>query len=405
MQAHNTSKDALRPVTHWSASEAFGVSEGQLRRSRALVWIIVCMLVLFGVWASLFSVDEVSKGMGKVVASSREQDVQSLDGGILLEILVREGDLVEAGQPVARLDPTRIRSSVEESGARLRANLARAARLQAEVYGTEPVFPEEVAAESDLIRSETELFRQRRDALQKTVDGLLTARHLAERELGMIRQAVSKGAASQVDVLRLESRLNDLALRLDQERNQYYVKAREELAEVSSSIESQRQISRSRSDMLERTTLTAPVRGLVKQLYVSTEGGVLPPNGRLLTLIPVDDQLLVETQVSPRDIAYIRPGLRATVKITALDYSIYGGLQGEVVQISPDTIQDEVRRDTYYYRVYIKTTADYLENRQGRRFAIVPGMVAEVDIHTGSKTVLDYLVKPVNKMREALRER
>lgn len=381
------------------------MGDGQLRRSRALVWTLLLMLALFGVWAGLFSVDEVSKGQGKVVASSREQDVQTLDGGILMELLVREGDRVEAGQPVARLDPTRVLTSVEESNSRLKANLARAARLQAEVSGAELAFPEELAEDAELVRAERELYQQRREALARTVSGLTESRRLTEQELRMIRQAVSRGAASRVDVLRLESRLNDLTLKLEQERDQYYVKAREELAEVSSAIEAQRQISLSRSDVLERTTLHAPARGVVKQIYLSSLGGVLPPNGRLMTIIPVDDQLLIETQISPRDIAHIRPGLKATVKVTALDYSIYGGLEGEVVRISPDTIQDEVRRDLYYYRVYIRTSADYLENKQGRRFAIVPGMVAEVDIHTGSKTVLDYLIKPVNRMREALRER
>jgi len=188
-------------------------------------------------------------------------------------------------------------------------------------------------------------------------------------------------------------------------RNQYYVKAREELAKANTDIETQQQVVKGKSDTLQRTTFKAPVRGIVKEIDVMTRGGVVPQNGKLMTIVPLDEQLLIEARISPKDIAFIRPGQDALVKITAYDYSIYGGLKGKVTVISPDTIRDEVKQDQFYYRVYIRTDTDKLINKAGQSFGITPGMVATVDIRTGQKTVLDYLLKPFNKAKEALRER
>jgi adhesin transport system membrane fusion protein len=164
-------------------------------------------------------------------------------------------------------------------------------------------------------------------------------------------------------------------------------------------------IVRGRSDTLKRLTLRSPVRGIVKSIEVSTIGGIVPPNGRLMEIIPLDDQLMIEARMSPRDIAFIRPGQKATVKITAYDYSVYGGLEGTVTTISPDTIQDETNPEIYYYRVFVRSRDDALVNDAGKRFPISPGMIATVDVHTGSKTVFQYLMKPINRAREALRER
>lgn len=396
---------SFKELINWSKSGAFNVNDEELKRNTVLIWAVVLMFVAFGIWAALFELDEVSTGMGKVVAFNKEQDIQSLDGGVLLKTLVREGQEVQAGEPVAKLDPVRILSSVDENKVKLRANLARAARLQAEVNKTKLIFPDEAKEDPDLIRTETELYKSRKDALDSKVAALARSKRLVQQELDLTKQAVAKGAASKVDVIRLESRLNELESSITQERYQYDVRASGELAEVNALIESQKQITVSREDALKRTTLTSPVRGIVKQVYISTEGGVVPPNGIIMAIIPVDDQLEIEAKISPQDIGYIKPGLAATVKITSYDYSLFGGLDGEVTKISPDTIQDEVRRDLYYYRVYIRTETDYLTNKQGKKFFISPGMIATVDIHTGKKTIMQYLIKPVNKMREALRER
>ncbi|WP_080647963.1 HlyD family type I secretion periplasmic adaptor subunit [Variovorax atrisoli] len=380
-------------------------SEPPLPRSSLIVWIVSAALLLLLAWAWRFELDEVSTGTGKVVPSSKEQMVQSLEGGILVDLKVAEGDIVEEGQVLAQLDRTKTESTVQESASRMRAALAMSARLTAEVGGTPLAFPPEVQADTDLVRTETALYRSRREQLSSSLAGVTQALALMRSELALTEPLVSRGAASDVEVLRLKRQINEAESKAADIRSQYYVKAREELARANAEIEAQRSVTRGRSDSLTRLTFASPVRGIVKDIAVTTVGGVLPPGGKLMEIVPLDEKLLVEARISPRDVAFIHPGQEATVKVTAYDYAIFGGLPGKVTTISPDTIQDDVRRDVYYYRVYIRTDADHLTNRSGKSFPIVPGMIASVDIHTGSKSVLDYLVKPLNKAREALRER
>ena len=379
--------------------------ESVFPRTSVVVWLTLLMVLALGTWAYFGRLDEVTVGSGKVVPSSREQVVQSLEGGILDEIRVREGDEVRTGQVLARLDKTRIESNVGESAAKLQAALATAARLQAEVGGTPLVFPLSVAKDTALVRAETALDQSRQNSLRESVKGLEETLELIQRELKLTESLVAQGAASGVEVLRLRRQFSDLRTKINDTKSQYLVKAREELARANAEVETQTSVTRGRTDALSRTVVLSPVKGIVKNVEVTTVGGVIPPNGKLMEIVPVDDQLLVEARISPRDVAFIYPGQRAVVKVTAYDYAIYGGLEGRVVNISPDTIQDEVKRDQFYYRVYVRTTQDHLKNAEGRRFPIAPGMVATADIHTGSKTVWEYLVKPLNRAKEALRER
>lgn len=379
--------------------------EPPLPKSSMVIWIIGLGLLVFFIWAALFKLEEVSTGTGKVIPSSKEQIIQSLEGGILTKLDVKEGDIVEKGTILAQLDPTRFASNVGESQSLLVSSLATSARLRAEVNGTALQFPEIVQKDSQLVREETQLYNTRRRNLEESISDLTTSLTLVQQELRMTEPLVAKGAASEVEVLRLKRQASDLQKQINDTRGQYYVKAREELSKANTDVETQRQIVKGKSDTLNRTVFRAPVRGVVKEIDVMTLGGVIPPNGKIMTIVPLDEQLLIEARISPRDIAFIRPNQQALVKITAYDYAIYGGLHGKVTVISPDTIRDEVKQDQFYYRVYIRTDSDKLRNKQGKTFAITPGMVATVDIRTGQKTVLDYLIKPFNKAREALRER
>lgn len=381
------------------------LKEPRLPRASLVAWSLFALLVVFITWASLFRLDEVTTGSGKVIPSSHEQVIQSLEGGIIHSLMVREGDIVERGQQLAQLDRTKTESSVLESESRLNAALATAARLKAEVNDTELAFPEELDDDVELVKQETALYQSRRESLEKGLAGLRQGAELVQRELSLTRPLVTQGAASKVEVLRLERQKNELENKITEMKNQYYVRAREELAKANAEIEAQRSVMKGREDSLTRLTFNAPVRGIVKDIDVTTVGGVIPPNGKLMSLVPLDDQMVVEAKISPRDVAFIHPGQKALVKITAYDYSIYGGLEGEVTMISPDTLQDEVKRDVYYYRVYIRTDSNHLTNKQGQEFPVFPGMIATVDIKTGSKTILDYLLKPLNKAKEALRER
>jgi len=370
-----------------------------------LVWLLAALFAAGILWAWLAELDEVATGSGRVVPSSHEQVVQSLEGGILEKLLVRQDSIVEPGQILAQLDPTQAGSTVEESAAKYRAALAASARLRAEVNQTPLVFPAELDDYPDLKAEETRLFEARRRSLASSTSLIEESLALISKELAIGESLIEVGAASNVEVLRLKRQRADLELKKADLRSQYIVEARQDLARADEEVKALAPVVRGRSDTLKRLTLRSPVRGIVKSIEVSTVGGVVPPNGRLMEIIPLDDQLMIEARMSPRDIAFIHPGQRATVKITAYDYSIYGGLEGTVTTISPDTIRDEVKPDIFYYRVFVRTKTDALRNKEGRRFPIVPGMIATVDIHTGEKTVLQYLLKPLNRAREALRER
>lgn len=377
----------------------------RLRDATRMMWVLAAMVAVFLVWAWFASLDEVATGNGRVVPTSHEQVLQSLEGGILAKLLVHQDDIVKPGQILAQLDPTQAGSTVEESAAKYRNALAAQARLQAEVDGTPIRFSKELDPFPSLKAEQQRLYDARRRSLASSLGLIDESLALINREVGIGESLIATGAASNVEVLRLKRQRAELDLKKSDLRSQYVVEARQDLAKVSEEVDALAPVVRGRSDTLQRLTLRSPVRGVVKNIEVSTIGGVVPPNGKIMEIVPLDDRLLIEARMSPRDIAFIRPGQRASVKITAYDYSIFGGLEGEVSSISPDTIRDEVNPDIYYYRVFVRTKSDSLVNRAGRRFPIVPGMIATVDIHTGSKTILQYLMKPLNRAQEAMRER
>ncbi|GHH04821.1 HlyD family efflux transporter periplasmic adaptor subunit [Pseudodonghicola xiamenensis] len=386
------------------------IDEGRptAQAERRLVWLVFAMLALFLVWAWVFPLVEVSSGQGTVVPSSREQVIQSLDGGIVAEITVKEGDLVDRGQVIARLDPTRSASNVEEAAAKYFASIAAAARLRAELDDRDTVdFPAELDGEQfeQLRANELALFRSRRASLREALSGLTEGLELVRQELEIAEKLQTSGATSRVEVIRLRREAAQTELEIARLYADARVQVGEELQKVNAEAEVQASIMRGRSDQLDRLVFRAPMRGIVKDIAVTTIGGVVTPGGQLMTIVPMDDKLLIEARISPRDIAFIHPGQEALVKVSAYDYAIFGGLSGEVVTISPNTVRDEVKPDQVYYRAYIRTREDFLANAAGTRFPIVPGMIATVDIRTGEKTVWQYLVKPFNRAQEALRER
>ena len=387
------------------ASYLDGQDDQAVLRAGRIISICAVMLAAFLGWAAWFEVTEVSTGTGKVIPSSREQVIQSFEGGIVAEMNVAEGDLVERGQVLAQLDPTKTASSVGESEAKYRAATASVARLRAEVTGKPLSFPDSLRDSPELIETETALYQTRRRGLEQTLAGIEDSLRLVRSELQITENLAKMGASSRVEVIRLNRQRSELELKTNEARSDYMVRAREDLAKASAEADSLAEVIRGRSDSLTRLTLRSPVRGIVKDIEVNTLGGVVQPGGQVMKIVPMDERLLIETRIAPRDIAFIHPDQAAKVKISAYDYSVYGGLDGKVVGISPDTLQDEVKPEIYYYRVFIRTEQDSLQNKAGKRFSIVPGMVATVDIRTGEKTILDYLIKPLNRAREALRER
>lgn len=375
------------------------------RKTSAIIWLCTAALVIFFVWAHFAILDEVTVGTGKVTPSSRAQVIESLDGGIVDQLNVHEGDIVDKGEIIARLDPTRFQSNFGEAAAKARTLRASVERLRAELTDAPLRFSAETLKEQELVARETQLYQSRRRNLTETVSNLNQSMKLVQDELRMTEPLVAKGAAGQVEVIRLRRQVSDLRGKIDEAKNDYAVRAREEQVKNNADLDAQLQVLTDKEDQLAHATIYSPVRGIVKDIQVTTVGGVLQPGGKLMEIVPLEDQLLIETRINPRDIAWIRPGLSAVVKVTAYDSSIYGNLEGEVETVSPDTLQDEVKRDQYYYRVYVRTQKAELINKAGRKFPIVPGMVANVEIKTGQKSVMDYLIKPLNKVKESMRER
>lgn len=367
---------------------------------RPLLWLCVAVITAFIVWAAWATVDEVARGEGRVVPSSRVQVIQSLEGGILRDLKVKEGDIVEAGQTLAQLDDTRFEASSMETGAQVRALSAAIARLEAEVLGRSDIaFPADISPGDPVIASERALFLARRTNLDQTLAALRQETAFAERQLRMIEPLAARGAVSEVEALRLGKDIAALTGRQAEVRNTYMQEAYAELAGKKAELAAQTQVYNQRQDQLTRTRLTAPVRARVNEVLVTTRGGVVQPGEPIMQLTPLDDQLLVEARILPRDVAFIRPGMPARIKITAYDYTVYGDLAGRVEQISEDTLEEDTPRGKIaYYSVLVRTQTAHLE-RNGQRLPIRPGMVAEVGVQSGSRTVLSYLLKPLLKAR------
>ena len=376
------------------------------RRASATLWVTTAVVFSFVAWAAFAEIDEVAVGQGKVTPSSKGQLVQSLEGGILLELMVREGSIVEANQTIATLDPVLARATVEETDARIKALTATSSRLLAETRGDpQLIFTSELDARPDLTQRERSLFEARRASLIERTTSVQKMLVLAQQELNITEPLLKNGAASDVEVIRLKQKVLELSGKLDQFKSEFSVAAKEELSKVMTELEPLRKTWDGRVDKLKRTTLVSPMRGVVKDIATSTIGGVVQPGGVLMEIIPLEDQLLIEANLSPRDIAFIRPGQQAVVKLTAYDPAIYGTLPAELERVSPDTIEDKTHRGQFNYRIYVRTQNAYLETKDGKRHPIIPGMIATTEIRTGRKTIMDYLIKPLNKAGEALRER
>lgn len=374
--------------------------------ARSTLWIIMALVIAFVIWAERAVLDEVAVGQGSVVPSSRSQIVQTLDGGILVELLKKEGDRVEAGEKIASLDPVTARASVDEAEAQIAALMARAARLGAMVRSHPSIdFPDELQGYPEVVQREIQLFDAERQAYSASRANLAQEKALLDKELQLFVPLLTAGAVSQLEVVRVQQKVAEIHSRIQALDNEYLVKARDQYNATMGELEPLLKVRSARVELLRRMEIVSPTRGIVKDVEVTTIGGVIPPGGTLMNIVPVDDTLLIEAKISPRDIAFISKGQEATVKVTAYDSSIYGNLEGVVDQISPDTIESEVEPGVYYYRVWVLTVQSSLVGSDGQTLPIIPGMVTTTEIRLGQKTVLDYLLKPLNRANEAMRER
>jgi adhesin transport system membrane fusion protein len=414
---------------------------------RLTIWAIIGFFIFLLLWANFAVIDEVTKGDGKAIPSSKIQKIQNLEGGIISELFVKEGQIVEAGAPLIRLDDTRFASNVGETEADRLSMLLRVERLSAEVDDRPLNFPEDVLrAVPGQAKSEESLYISRRQQLHDEIGGLqeqLIQRQqelrefaskqaqyrqqlgLQRQEINMSEPLVAQGAVSPVEVLRLkraevetrgqldattlaipraESAIKEVQRKIDETRGKFRSEALTQLNEARTDLNKASATGKALEDRVSRTLVTSPVRGIVNKLLVNTIGGVIQPGSDMVEIVPLDDTLLVEAKIRPQDIAFLHPGQEAIVKFTAYDYTIYGGLKAKLEQIGADTITDEDKKTTYYI-IKVRTERSHLGTDE-KPLLIIPGMVASVDIITGKKSVLSYLLKPIIRARaEALHER
>ena len=361
-----------------------------------ILLLITLFLVIMLVWAYFAVLDEVTTAEGKVIPSQKTKVVQNLEGGIVKDILVHEGQNVDQGQILMHLDDTRFSSSFREGKLKEQTMEIKIARLTSELnnkpfkISTElsKIFPELVATEKELYLSK-----------QQELKSLQSKRALLLREIKMTRPLVKEGAVSEVELLRLQQQRHEVNGAIGRFRSLSLQELNAAKAEESRIEENNRALQY----QLTRTEVLSPVKGIVKQVYVTTVGGVVKPGMPLMEVVPLDDSLLVEAQVKPRDIGFLHAGQEAIVKVSAYDFSIYGGLKGKVEHISADTTVDQ--RGNSYYELWVRTKKNYVQ-RNNEKLRIIPGMQVSVDILTGHKSVLDYLLKPILKTKQrALRER
>jgi len=422
----------------------WAIAEQTPKGARILVWLSVAAVLVLLLWSAFAVLDEVTRGEGKVIPSRQVQVMQSLDGGIVSEILVKEGQSVKVGDLLLKVDPTRMVSSFRENRSQYLSLLAKAARLRALAEGSRFLPPDEVTKEApEIVEQERALYESRRAELDATIgvarqqssqrsQELISIRakreqaaqsyNLTARELEMTRPLAKTGAISDVELLRLErdvaryrgerdsanadiprleSAVAESARKIQEIELTFRNIARSELSETNAKLNALSEGSTALEDRVKQTEIRSSVNGTVKQLKVNTVGGVVQPGRDLIEVVPSDDALLLEARVLPRDIAFLRPGQKALVKFTAYDFATYGGLEATLEHISADTVVDE--KGNAFFLVRVRT----LSNSIGaQNFPIIPGMVAEVDILTGKKSVLAYLMKPILRAKaKAMTER
>ncbi len=378
-----------------------------LRRPRLTLWTTALALVVFLVWADFAVIDQITRAPGQVIASQRSQVIQSQDGGTIEQLLVKDGDTVDRGQVLVRLEKARSEASYLEARAKSAGLTATVARLRAEVFGGEPAFPPMLANYPQFRDNQLVLFRKRKSAIEEEVTALETLVALAQRELEMTQPLLKTGDVSRTEVLRLERQVAEVSAQITNKRNRYFQDAQAELSKALEDLAGIEQTMAQRITQVDQTELKAPLHGVVKNVRITTRGGVIRPGEEVMQIVPLEDDLLIEARVMPADIAFIKPGLSATVKIDAYDYTIYGDLPGKLTYISPDTLTEDLRQgEQPYYRVRVRTDGRRFSGRPNEDLEIQPGMTATVEIRTGSNTVLKYLTKPVVKtLSEALKER
>lgn len=375
--------------------------------ARLLIW--GCAVAVGGalLWANWATLDQITRANGQIIASSRNQVIQVSEGGVLVELPVNEGSIVKRGQLLARFDKTKAESSYLESAAKSAALTATVARLSAELFGGALTFPPELKAYPEFRANQLSLFTKRQRALSEELGALERAATLIKEELDLNMPLLAKGDVSRSDVLRLQRQVVEIQGQITNKRSKYLQDTQADLVKAQEDLAGTQQIVTQRKEQLGFTDIRAPMDGIVRNVRLTTLGGVAKPGEEIMQLVPTEEDLIIEAKVKPADIAFIKPGLPAAIKLDAYDYAIYGRLHGKVSYISADTMSEDGKSNEQpYYRVQVKTSSKNLVGANQQKIAIQPGMTATVEINTGQRTVLRYLTKPITKtFAEALSER
>ncbi len=400
-------KARLRPgdIAFLSAVRGAQVMEA----APAAMWTVYLMLAALAVavgWASLAKVDIIAKANARVVPDGREQVIASLEGGILRELMVREGQQVAEGQPLALLDPTRFEAQQAEGQAKRLSLRGAVARLHAEASGKPLVFPPEVQEAAAVVNGETESYQARQRALNEAVEMNRRSIGLLQRELGVAEAMSAKGLMSEVEVMRVRRQVNDLSLQTQERVNRFRQEASAELVKLRTELSMIEEQMVVRDDVLRRTTLVSPVRGVIKSIKANTLGGVVSPGAALMEIMPIGARVLVEARITPADIGFVKVGQKVEIKLSSYEYTVYGGLKGSVQSISPDAVGDPERGngETTYYRALIRAERSTLK-AGAKPLNVLPGMTGSVEIRTGERSVLGFVLRPMLKTQEAFRER
>lgn len=375
--------------------------------SRQIIWLIALSIVAFFAWAANAPIKEVVRGVGRIVPKMQTQVVQNLEGGIVNEILVAEGDIVERDQRVAKMDETQFMSAYQELQEQRLALLLKIQRLSAEVDPAGDFAPETklVAEAPEYAASEMYLFKARREQLFSNLETLRETARLRRKEVDMLRPMTERLAVPEIELVRAEQAAVDSEGRVLAVKNEFEANRSQEYAEILVRLRQTEEKIRAKKDQLRRTDVVSPVRGIVNKVSATTIGGVVRPGDPLIEILPLDETLRVEGRVDPRDIGFVFVGMPAVIKLTAFDFSIFGTLKGELVHVGADTVVDERQREQRpYYEVFIELDTTSLQGPDGM-VEVRPGMQAEIELESGERTVLQYLLKPLFKATEAFSER
>ena len=372
-----------------------------------ILYLMAAVVASAIAWAALSRVDEVTKADARVVPEGHEQVIASLEGGILHELYVHEGEQVAEGQDLAELDPTRFKAQQAEGETKRIALKAQIARLSAESTGRPLVFPDEVLAARQVADSEQDSYAARKHALEDAVSSNQRGIDMLRRELVMSEAMSAKGLLSEVEVLHLRRQINDMALQSSDRVNRFRQDAASELSKLQTDLAQLVEQQAGRQDVLARTVIKSPVHGLVKNIRSNTLGGVVGPGAPIMEIVPLGEHTLIEARVKPGEIGFLQVGQLAKIKLTAYDSTIYGALDGRIDSISPDALGDPDRggtTDPTYYRVMLRVDANTLHEK-GKTLPVLPGMTGSAEVRIGERSVLNFLLRPMLKSKEAFRER